>query len=66
VPVKPPPALITANAAAKLLSVTVDTIYRMSRAGRLPSVRIGCGDKRPRRRYRREDIERLTGRAVAS
>jgi len=46
--------LLTSAEAAKTMAVTVETLHKMP----IPYVEVGNGLKRPRRRYRRETLER--------
>ncbi len=50
-------SLLTAKEVADLLGVPTSWVYQQSRAGRIPTVRLGRY-----RRYRREAIEEWVGR----
>jgi excisionase family DNA binding protein len=53
--------LLTPADAAAFLSVSVDTLNAIVARGDLPFVPIGAGDKRPRRRFDRADLEAYVG-----
>lgn len=46
--------LLTAHEVAEILGVHVNWVWTEAKAGRIPSVLIGCRN----RRFRRDDIER--------
>lgn len=49
--------LISAHHVARLLGVKVTTVYAAANSGKLPSVRLWEGRRRPLLRFRRQDIE---------
>lgn len=51
--------LLTVKEAAEVLSLTPDTIYRMTKTGRLPSVRIGRTI-----RIKKDDLDTLIGASM--
>ena len=56
--------LLTAEEVARLLNIKPSTVYDAAARGRIPSVRLWEGRRRPLLRFRPEDIDQLVERRL--